>query len=78
MEYGASAEDVARVCHAHPVCHMKFIDTSCDAVVCLRQTQKPSGKLASWLTVEMPSTIRHHCISSTCYYIVNVSTEVTS
>lgn len=20
MEYGASAEDVARVCHAHPVC----------------------------------------------------------
>ena len=45
MEYGASAEDVARVCHAHPVCHMKFIDTSCDAVVCLRQTQKPSGSL---------------------------------
>lgn len=22
MEYGASAEDVARVCHAHPVSHM--------------------------------------------------------
>ena len=21
MEYGASAEDVARVCHAHPVSH---------------------------------------------------------
>lgn len=22
MEYGASAEDVARVCHAHPVCFL--------------------------------------------------------
>lgn len=22
MEYGASAEDVARVCHAHPVCYL--------------------------------------------------------
>lgn len=22
MEYGASAEDIARVCHAHPVSHM--------------------------------------------------------
>lgn len=33
MEYGASAEDVARVCHAHPVretCHlcMKILITS--------------------------------------------------
>ena len=25
MEYGASCEDVARVCHAHPVCIEIFI-----------------------------------------------------
>ena len=27
MEYGASAEDVARVCHAHPVCNNTFTYT---------------------------------------------------
>ena len=29
MEYGASAEDVARVCHAHPV---SYPDVPCDVI----------------------------------------------
>ena len=27
MEYGASAEDIARVCHAHPVSHVTCVAT---------------------------------------------------
>ncbi len=29
MEYGASAEDVARTCHAHPVCCVYLLYVKC-------------------------------------------------
>lgn len=34
MEYGASCEDIARVCHAHPVSHfLKSVPQQCGYII---------------------------------------------
>lgn len=40
MEYGASAEDVARVCHPHPVCFGVK-----NHIFCEKKTHKISAKI---------------------------------
>lgn len=58
MEYGASAEDVARVCHAHPVSHLSLWPTRAHEILLFscRRMPRLSVRLVSWLTVGMPST----------------------
>lgn len=57
MEYGASAEDVARVCHAHPV-SLHNVQRPCkisnkkNTFLFYRPALKPSEKLTLLLTLE--------------------------
>lgn len=69
LEYGASAEDVARVCHPHPV-SIYFIFT---CVSVFRHCQKHYAKPIWLLIVERPSTASKSPIS---FIVCNISAQV--
>ncbi len=62
MEYGASCEDVARVCHAHPVKPLKqfhefFFQEKLIFTIFFRRSPRLSVKATSQPGKERPSTV---------------------
>jgi len=68
MEYGASAEDIARVCHAHPVrnFYFKIIFSFDTCNLHFRPAQRRLGRLILLLTLASPSTSNQPKEISSC------------
>lgn len=60
MEYGASAEDVARVCHAHPVSLLNNYNyQSVKLIIIFRHVPRPSERRTWPLILENQLTSKH-------------------
>ena len=64
LEYGASAEDVARVCHAHPVSHVAVALNSCDG-------HTSRDRMLPLLVQTNAEAFREACLMAYCGNAVN-------